>query len=178
MDLIGLISKTNKATTYIDVGCKGLITPKMEVSLNKKNNFNFYLALIMIILFCGCTSSPDNSNISVDHENTAVLPTIDELDSAIRAATDNLNERVHHGQVIAIISITSNHISLSEYIISELNSYIISDNLFFLVDRHQLDAIRMEQNFQLSGEVDDESAQSIGRILGAQAIIIGTISQL
>ena len=132
----------------------------------------------MIILFCGCTSSPDNSNIPDNHENTTVLNTIDELDSAIRAATDNLNERVQHGQVIAIISITSSHITLSEYIFSELNSYIISDNLFYLVDRHQLDAIRMEQNFQLSGEVSDESAQSIGRILGAQTIITGAINQL
>jgi len=41
-----------------------------------------------------------------------------------------------------------------------------------------LDLIRTEQNFQLSGEVDDNLAISIGKFFGAQAIISGRISLL
>jgi hypothetical protein len=41
-----------------------------------------------------------------------------------------------------------------------------------------LDKIRTEQNFQLSGEVDDRSAVSIGKILGANIVITGSISGL
>jgi len=43
-----------------------------------------------------------------------------------------------------------------------------------VVDRQQLDLIRAELNFQMSGEVSDESAQSIGQMLGVQSIMSGT----
>jgi hypothetical protein len=34
------------------------------------------------------------------------------------------------------------------------------------INRSELDRIRREQNFQMSGEVDDETAVSIGKIAG------------
>jgi hypothetical protein len=43
-----------------------------------------------------------------------------------------------------------------------------------VVDRQNLDKIHDEQNYQLSGYVDDDSAVSIGHELGATTIIIGT----
>ena len=46
------------------------------------------------------------------------------------------------------------------------------------VDRQQLDAIRAEQNFQYSGEVDDNAALEIGKFLGAQTIVLGAVSKL
>jgi hypothetical protein len=47
-----------------------------------------------------------------------------------------------------------------------------------VVDRQQLDTIRAELNFQMSGEVSDESAQSIGQMLGAQSIVSGSVSKI
>jgi hypothetical protein len=46
------------------------------------------------------------------------------------------------------------------------------------VDRAQLDVIRAEQNFQFSGEVDDNLALEVGKFFGAQTIISGTVSML
>ncbi|MDR0313993.1 MAG: hypothetical protein LBI14_10390, partial [Treponema sp.] len=71
-----------------------------------------------------------------------------------------------------------NSTELSEYIIDELIANTVNDRIFTVVDRQQLDAIRAEQNFQFSGEVDDNSAQEIGKILGAQTIISGAIAPL
>ena len=45
-----------------------------------------------------------------------------------------------------------------------------------IIDRSQLDRIRREQLFQLSGEVDDTQAISIGRIAGANVIITGAVT--
>jgi curli biogenesis system outer membrane secretion channel CsgG len=45
-----------------------------------------------------------------------------------------------------------------------------------VVDRKSLDALREEQNFQISGDVDDDSAVSIGKMLGANIIITGSIN--
>ncbi|MDR1637290.1 MAG: CsgG/HfaB family protein, partial [Treponema sp.] len=47
---------------------------------------------------------------------------------------------------------------------------------FKVVDRKSLDAIKSEQNFQYSGEVDDDSAVSIGKMLGASIVITGSVS--
>jgi curli biogenesis system outer membrane secretion channel CsgG len=47
---------------------------------------------------------------------------------------------------------------------------------FIIIDRSQLDRIRLEQNFQLSGVVDDETAVSIGKVVGANIIITGSVT--
>jgi hypothetical protein len=44
------------------------------------------------------------------------------------------------------------------------------------VDRRRLDQIRQEQSFQLSGDVDDRSAISIGNLLEANIVITGNVS--
>jgi curli biogenesis system outer membrane secretion channel CsgG len=55
-----------------------------------------------------------------------------------------------------------------------LEFQLVSSGLFKVVDRKTLDAIRLEQNFQMSGDVDDNSAVSIGKMLGANIVITGT----
>jgi len=47
-----------------------------------------------------------------------------------------------------------------------------------VVDRANLDKVRAEQGFQLSGEVSDESAKAIGQLLGAGAIVTGSLTDL
>jgi TolB-like protein len=116
--------------------------------------------------------------LSVYGQSRQTVKDSDELDLAIREASSYLNERISHGTKLAIISIKSDYTAFSEYIISELNANIVNDGFFSLLYRQQLDEIRTEQNFQLSGEVDDNSAQAIGKMLGAQTIITGSVSPL
>jgi hypothetical protein len=72
----------------------------------------------------------------------------------------------------------SDYPDLSEYILSILSENAVNDGTFSVVDRQQLDAIRAELDFQISGEVSDESAQGIGRLLGAEGIVSGTINKI
>jgi curli biogenesis system outer membrane secretion channel CsgG len=66
---------------------------------------------------------------------------------------------------------------LSAYVIDELNNAIVNANegKITVVDRQQLNLIMQEMQFQTSGLVSDESAQAIGRILGAQYIVSGSM---
>jgi hypothetical protein len=106
-----------------------------------------------------------------------VAPTgADELDIAIRDTSDYLNDNIPAKSKIVILNIQSDYAALSEYIIDELIANAVTDKVFSVVDRAQLDAIRMELNFQLSGEVDDKSALEIGKFLGAQTIVSGAMS--
>jgi hypothetical protein len=102
----------------------------------------------------------------------------DDLDIAIRDTSDYLNDNIPKGNKIVILNIQSDYAALSEYIIDELIANAVNDRVFSVVDRAQLDQIRMELNFQLSGEVSDQSALEIGKFLGAQTIVSGAIGEL
>ena len=102
----------------------------------------------------------------------------DELDIAIRDASDYLNDNLPARSRIVILNIQSDSAALSDYIIDELIANAVNDRIFEVVDRHRLDLIRAEQNFQWSGEVDDNLALEIGKFFEAQTIVSGTVHEL
>jgi len=102
----------------------------------------------------------------------------DDLDMAIRGASDYLNENIPKGSKIVILNVKSDYADLSDYVIDELIANAVNDKIFSVVDRAQLEAIRTELKFQLSGDVDDNSALEIGKFLGAQTIVSGAVSEL
>jgi hypothetical protein len=93
------------------------------------------------------------------------------LDRAAQTLVPFLNKQEN----IAIVSISSNNHELSQFIADELEVMLVR-NKCVVVDRISLDKIRQEQRFQLSGEVDERSAVSIGKIAGAKVVIVGSIS--
>jgi len=99
-----------------------------------------------------------------------------ELSTAIRGVSDYLNNTIPGGSMVVFVNVQSDFEQLSDFIIDELLANAVNDRVFTVVDRQQLDVIRAEQNLQLSGEVDDETALSVGRFLGAQTIVSGRIS--
>ena len=100
------------------------------------------------------------------------------IDTALKNSTSYLNGRIMAGSKVIVLNFTSNWPQLSEYIIEELIGYIVNEGKLTVVDRNNLEMIRQELNFQLSGEVSDETAQSIGHMLGAQTIISGSITPI
>jgi hypothetical protein len=78
--------------------------------------------------------------------------------------------------VIAVLNISSSDKETADFIMGELEVRLTDSKKFRMVDRKFLDTIRLEQQFQLSGEVSDESACSIGNMLGANIVITGSIS--
>jgi TolB-like protein len=100
------------------------------------------------------------------------------LDEAIKGAADELGKNLPKDSIVAVLNFTGGSDRLSSYVIEELNSAIVNGHLITAVDRVQLDLVRQEMNFQMSGEVSDESAQEIGKLLGAQYIISGSIDNI
>jgi len=125
----------------------------------------FLFIAVLTILFTACATA-------------AVSQAPDELDIAIRDASDYLNDNIPRSSKIVILNIQSDSNALSEYIIEELIANAVNDKIFTVVDRAQLELIRAEQNFQLSGEVDDRQALEVGRFFGAQYIVSGAFSEL
>jgi hypothetical protein len=69
-------------------------------------------------------------------------------------------------------------VNLSDYIIDELSSSITTDGRLVVVERQKIQMLQGELEFQMSGEVSDETAQRIGQMTGAEIIISGGFSQI
>jgi hypothetical protein len=109
---------------------------------------------------------------------TMVVPVVpDELDQALREASDYINQNVPAGSKIAILNVQSASSALSDYIIDELIANAVNDKVFIVIDRQQLNLIRGELDFQYSDDVDDDSAQSIGKLIGAEVIVSGAVGK-
>ena len=130
------------------------------------------------ILFLSCAGTPQDSAPVPASVSTIPMPTTNELDAAIRETSNYLNQQLPKGNKLVILNIQSEFPALSEYIIDELIANTVNDRVFSAVDRQQLDTIRAELNFQMSGEVDDHTAQELGRMAGAQIIISGAVSKI
>jgi hypothetical protein len=96
------------------------------------------------------------------------------IEKALLRASKDIVKNVPLNSTIAIVYVTAQDKTLIDYISSELEFVLVKDG-YIICDRSQLDLIRQEQNFQISGEVDDASAVSIGKILGANFIITGKV---
>lgn len=62
---------------------------------------------------------------------------------------------------------------VSAYTLEALTS--INDPFLRVVDREHMQAILQEQKLQLSGVIDEATAVSVGQLVGAQAILTGTV---
>jgi formylglycine-generating enzyme required for sulfatase activity len=98
------------------------------------------------------------------------------LDQAIQKASDETEKSVSGGQIIALLNFYSPSEQFSEYVLEEMSGHLVQGRKLVVVSRSDLDVIRQEEHFQMSGEVSDESAQAIGKKLGAQLVVSGSLT--
>ena len=122
----------------------------------------FWLSLSILLIFSGVLSA-----------QTAVS-----LDDAIITGAFEIENRLPAGIKVVVLNFTSPSPRLSSYVIDEMMTALVRSGKVQVVDRANLELIRSEMNFQLSGDVSDSSAQRIGELLGAQSIISGNIEDM
>jgi hypothetical protein len=96
------------------------------------------------------------------------------VEGALERAAEQTLKNVPVRSKIAIVYITAQDRGTTEYIAGELEFIWVNAD-YTIIDRIQLDKIRREQNFQMSGEVDDNTAVSIGKFIGANIIVTGRV---
>jgi TolB-like protein len=127
---------------------------------------NWFLPFLVVML-AGCGSSPKAESPSVQGIS---------VDTAIQQAARNIENNVDAGRKVVVLNFSSSSVDFSEYVLGELSTELVNGRKLQVVDRRNLEAIRAEMDFQMSGEVSDESAQAIGRKLGAEYIISGSLT--
>jgi hypothetical protein len=96
------------------------------------------------------------------------------IEGALERAAEEVAENFTARSRIAIVYITAQDRSTTDFISGELE-HILRQRGFVIIDRSELDRIRAEQQFGLSGEVDDSTAAEIGHIAGASIVITGRV---
>ena len=115
-------------------------------------------------------------------EQVVSLHLEDGLLGAINRATQTIMDspnlrRADSNHNIAVFGLTAQDRDFAQYVQEEVET-ILHNNGYFIFDRVSLDRILDEQRFQLGGDVNDDTAVSIGKLAGAQMIVTGSIISL
>jgi curli biogenesis system outer membrane secretion channel CsgG len=91
-----------------------------------------------------------------------------------RIAVMNFDYATVQGNVSAIFGTNQD---IGKGIADLLVDRFVGDHVFTVIERKALDKVLAEQNFSNSDRADASSAAKLGRILGVDAIVIGSITQ-
>jgi len=95
------------------------------------------------------------------------------IDEATKTASQEISQKITVGSIFAVVSIKSLSDDLTSHIISLLETGLVNTEKLQIVSRQRIQTVLNEQDFGMSGYVDDVSAQRIGKILGASYVLTG-----
>lgn len=168
---------------------------KRNGCINNQNNKIFLLLLVIssfIISSCVPQSQTipnnaqhlenKNSPIKSEPENR-ILKDKNNLDSKLGKLTsqivDNLSQEDKSKiAVVDFADLNGNITEFGMYISEELITRLFLTNKFNIVERNLLNKVISEQKLTLKGTFDQSSVQQLGEILGVDAIVSGTITDL
>ena len=137
--------------------------------------FRFVLAMVLssaLLISCATTGGGG----STQAVNSATNAEFAAFDAVIGKSFDNLEPRLDAGKRIALLPINAADKENGDYAYDTITVMFTNSMKYDMLERARINEILKEQNFQMSGMVSDETAVSIGKMLGAQAIIVGDIS--
>jgi hypothetical protein len=97
-------------------------------------------------------------------------------DKAIHSIFNNFIQNIPHRSRLAIVGITATDQNEAAFYVNDLTMQFVNARRFTVVDRSDIDKVLSEQNFQMSGMVDDDAFVSIGKFIGANVVITGSIT--
>ena len=101
-----------------------------------------------------------------------------DLQGALKETAEQFSASLKPKSIVAIIGIYSESPTLSDFMLDELTTHLVKLRKLTVADRANLDAIKKEMRFQLSGEVGNASIQQFGEMSGAETVIQGTLKQV
>ncbi|MFP3042153.1 CsgG/HfaB family protein [Treponema primitia] len=120
------------------------------------------LSFLGVLFFCGLLAYAQQAMI---------------LDDAILDSVDFFSSKLPSGSTVAVTNFEAENKELSDFIIQELLVAFSNTGTVRVVERSRLELLENELNFNMSGSVSDETAQGIGRMIGAQILFSGSIGQ-
>ena len=96
-----------------------------------------------------------------------------DIETALQKTAEEFSSSMKKNTTIAIVGIASESQDLSDFMLDDLTLRFVQIKKVTVANRANLDAIKTEMNFQLSGEVSNDSIQQLGAMAGANVVIHG-----
>jgi TolB-like protein len=80
--------------------------------------------------------------------------------------------------ILNFINVDGKQSVLGRYLVEQTSNYLFQNSEIKIVERDQIDKVIKELDFNMSGYVSDESALTIGHMLGANAVTVGTLTKV
>lgn len=114
---------------------------------------------------------PANPNVTNPQQNASILVVTKKYDP-------NKSTQVGSRLAVAVLPFESDKpgLQFKEVISNEMINQLVGLQRFRVIERSAMEKIVAEQKVQASGVVDDRSAVKLGKIAGADALVIGSIS--
>jgi tetratricopeptide (TPR) repeat protein len=139
----------------------------------KKTLVPLFLALTALAVFSGCLGGP----VAADPAGPVPAEGLS-LEEGLTQIAREIETALPEGRRVAVVNFESPSARFSDFVLEELQGILVSGRKLVVTERSQLELLRNELNFQMSGEVSEESALNIGHWLGAQVIVTGSLADL
>ncbi|MDR0784925.1 MAG: tetratricopeptide repeat protein [Treponema sp.] len=100
------------------------------------------------------------------------------FDEGIARIARDIESELPMGTRIAVATFESPSAKFSDYVLEELQGVLVNNRRLVVTERSRLELLRKELEFHMSGYVSDERAASLGKYLGAQALVTGSLTEL
>ena len=117
-----------------------------------------------------------NTNNDNSNTNTQLHKKYRSIEEATNEATNDLIKNIDKSAKLGVVGITSSEKAEADLVWGFLESLLTKKN-YLLYDRLDIDKVKSEQMFQLSGDVDDNTIRDIGKFHGLDIIITGRITR-
>jgi len=97
-------------------------------------------------------------------------------DKAIPQIFNTLTQNIPLRSRLAIVGVTAADPNEATFYLNDLTMNFVNSRKYTVVDRNDIDKVLTEQNFQMSGYVDDNAFVSIGKFIGATVVVTGSIT--
>lgn len=124
------------------------------------------LIMMLITIFSSCTQV-QTRNLNNGME-----------DLSAQIVRDMVSQKKAKIAVIEFSDLEGKRSNIGKFTSEELTAKLFKSGKFHVVERSMMQKIFTEQEFSVSGMVDEKSARKIGKILGVDAICSGTITDL
>ena len=139
-----------------------------------------FFCLLILAFFGSCAGTgshrgaePHESSADRQAASSAALSLL----AAIEASGEIIAGELPPNSRVVIVAFESSGEALSRFIMEELTGALFNRGIE-VADRQNLEFVYRELNFQMSGDLSDETAKSIGRFLGADMVITGQLTHM
>ncbi|MDR1302457.1 MAG: hypothetical protein LBK43_08325 [Treponema sp.] len=130
-----------------------------------------FTAAVMLLLSSGVGFSQEDLAISKDMEKKGLLQDL----AGSGASPSSTQEEKMTVAVLDFLNVDGSQSVLGRYFAEQTGHYLAKRPNITLVERTQINRLAAEFDFSASGYVSDKSAIELGGMLGASAVVLGTL---